>query len=101
MSAQITKLSNHKLVNTDEKKKKDSDKKKQRVYSSKKKELIDNKRKSIKKSKTIQKGGSNNIEPTLSLTDSLKFGDSIDNQLNLYQLNGFPGKPPSPDCVIM
>jgi len=65
---------------------------------------IKKKRKNKKtKDKGKQKGGgSANIEPTKSYTDFMKFGDSVDKKLSLYELNGFPGKPPSPpSCIIM
>lgn len=60
------------------------------------------KNKQKQKTKKKQKGGSVNIEPTKSYTDFMKFGDSVDKKLSLYELNGFPGKPPSPpSCNIM
>ena len=49
-----------------------------------------------------QTGGFANIEPTEKTYKSLQIGtDNINNKLSLYQLNGFPGSPPKPECTIM
>ena len=49
-----------------------------------------------------QTGGFANIEPTEQVYKSLQIGtDNINNKLSLYQLNGFPGSPPKPECTIM
>ena len=61
-----------------------------------------NKTKTKKKGSNLkQKGGFANIEPTKSMTESIKFGEMADSKLSLYELNGFPGPIPKPDCTIL